>query len=161
MNRMADAVVHFLVPDGIDDDERVSGGNVYDRRIGEAMRARGLDVRMVLVAADHGPDVAHTLSTLPRDALVLIDGLVAVGASEALDAHSTRIRIVVLAHMVASTVLGIPDDGRTAEREREALHAACRVIATSEWTRSELVVRALAEPDRITVARPGTDASVR
>ena len=56
MNRMTDAAVHFLVPDGIDDDERVSGGNVYDRRISEALRARGLDVRMLRVAAGGGQD---------------------------------------------------------------------------------------------------------
>jgi glycosyltransferase involved in cell wall biosynthesis len=33
------------------------------------------------------------------------------------------------------------------------------VITTSEWTRSELIARGLAEPDRITVARPGTDTA--
>ena len=156
---MTDAALHFLVPDGIDDDERVSGGNVYDRRIGEALRARGLDVRMMRVSAGGGQDVARAMSALPRDALVLIDGLLAVAASQVLDAQSTRLRIVVLAHMVASALPGIRDRARTAEREREALHAARRVIATSEWTRSELIARALAEPDRIVVARPGTDAA--
>ena len=156
---MTDAAVHFLVPDGIDDDERVSGGNVYDRRISEALRARGVDVRMVLVAESRVLDVAHAMSALPRDALVLIDGLIAVAASEVLDAHSERLRIVVLAHMVASALPEIHDDARTAEREREALNAVRRVITTSEWTRSELVARALAEPDRIKVAPPGTDAA--
>jgi glycosyltransferase involved in cell wall biosynthesis len=156
---MTDAAVHFLVPDGIDDDERVSGGNVYDRRIGQSLQTRGLDVRRVLVADGHGQDVAHAMSALPRDALVLIDGLIAVAASEVLDAHSTRLRIVVLAHMVASALPGIQDDARTAERERQALSAVRRVITTSEWTRSELIARALAEPDRIKVARPGTDTA--
>lgn len=156
---MTGETVHFLVPDGIDDDERVSGGNVYDRRISEALRARGLDVRMVLVAGRHVQDVASAMSALPDDALVLIDGLIAVAASEVLHAQSTRLRIVVLAHMVASTLPGIEDDARTAERERRALTAARRVITTSEWTRSELIVRALAEPDRVAVARPGTDAA--
>ncbi len=155
---MTDAAVHFLVPDGIDDDERVSGGNVYDRRISEALRARGIDVRMTRIAGDGGQDVASAMSTLPRDALVLIDGLLAVTASQVLDAQSTRLRIVVLAHMVASAVPGMKNAARTAEREREALNAARRVIATSEWTRSELIARTLAEPDRIVVARPGTDA---
>jgi glycosyltransferase involved in cell wall biosynthesis len=156
---MTEAAVHFLVPDGIDDDERVSGGNVYDRRISESLRARGLDVRMVRVAVGRVQDVAHAMSALPRDALVLIDGLIAAAASEVLESHSTRLRIVVLAHMVASALPGIQDDARTAEREREALTAARRVITTSEWTRSELIARALAEPDRITVARPGTDTA--
>ena len=158
VNGMTEAVVHFLVPEGVDDDERVSGGNVYDRRIGEALRSRGLDVRMVRVAEGGVPDVENAMSALPHDALVLIDGLIAVAASEALDAHSTRLRIVVLAHMVASALPGIHDVARTADRERLALNAARRVITTSEWTRSELIARALAEPELITVARPGTDA---
>ncbi|MCU1576134.1 MAG: hypothetical protein JWP70_838 [Leifsonia sp.] len=159
VNGMTDAAVHFLVPDDIDDDERVSGGNVYDRRISESLRARDLDVRMVLVAEGRVQDVAQAMSDPPRDALVLIDGLIAVAASEVLEAHSTRLRIVVLAHMVASALPGIQDVARTAEREREALNAARRVITTSEWTRSELIARALAEPDRITVVRPGTDTA--
>ena len=156
---MAAAAVQFLVPDGIDDDERVSGGNVYDRRMCDALRAQGVDVRMVQVAADGGTEVASALSALRRDAVVLIDGLLAVAASRVLDAQSTRLRIVVLAHMVASALPRIRDRARTAEREREALNAARRVIATSEWTRSELVARTLADPDRIVVARPGTDAA--
>lgn len=154
---MTDSTVHFLVPDGIDDDEHVSGGNVYDRHLAEALRDRGLEVRLVPVAAGRVADAANALSALPRDALVLIDGLLAVPASTALAAHSTRLRIVVLAHMVASALTGGREAARTAERERVALHAARRVITTSEWTRSELIARALAEPDRIAVALPGTD----
>jgi glycosyltransferase involved in cell wall biosynthesis len=156
---MTNSAMYFLVPDGIDVDERVSGGNVYDRRIGEALRARGLDVRMLRVSAGGGHEVARAMSALPGDALVLIDGLLAVAASRVLDAQSTRLRIVVLAHMVASALPGIRDGAGTAVREREALNAARRVIATSEWTRSELIARALAEPDHIIVAHPGTDAA--
>ncbi|WP_448004261.1 glycosyltransferase family 4 protein [Agromyces bauzanensis] len=155
---MTNAPVHFLVPDAIDDDERVSGGNVYDRRLTGALRARGLYVRMVPVAEGRVDEVAHAMSVLPRDALVLVDGLIAVAASDVLRAHSTRLRIVVLAHMVASALPGMHLDARTADREREALSAARRVITTSEWTRSELVARAYAVPDRIAVAHPGTDA---
>ncbi|WP_448809717.1 glycosyltransferase family 4 protein [Agromyces bauzanensis] len=154
---MTDAAVHFLVPDAIDDDARVSGGNVYDRRLAGALRARGEDVRMVAVAEGRVTDVEHALSALPHDALVLIDGLIAVTASEVLVASATRLRIVVLAHMVASATPGMHADARTAEREREALVAAQRVITTSEWTRSELIARAVAAPGRIAVARPGTD----
>ena len=116
---MPDAAVQFLVPDGIEDDERVSGGNVYDRRIGEALRAQGVDIRMVRVAADGGHEVASALSALHRDDVVLIDGLLAVAASRVLEAQSTRLRIVVLAHMVASALPRIQDRASTAEREHE------------------------------------------
>ena len=97
---VTDTPVHFVVPDGIDDPERVSGGNVYDQRIRDELRARGWDVRMVLVPEERPSDLAHALSLLPQDSLVVVDGLIAVAASGALDAHSTRLRIVVLAHMV-------------------------------------------------------------
>jgi glycosyltransferase involved in cell wall biosynthesis len=156
---MTDATVYFVVPDSIDDAERVSGGNVYDQRIREGLRARGLTVRMVLVPEGRARDLTNAMSLIPRDSLVLIDGLIAIAASGVLDAHSTRLRIVVLSHMVASAMPGIRDQAGTAEREREALHAARQVIAVSEWTRSELIARALSQPDRITVARPGTDAA--
>ncbi|WP_254431508.1 glycosyltransferase family 4 protein [Agromyces sp. Marseille-P2726] len=154
---MIDTTVHFIVPEGIDDDVRVSGGNVYDRRLAEALRARGLLVRVIPVASGNVADAARVMSALPREGLVLIDGLVAVAASEALEANSARLRIVVLAHMVASALPGPLGEAETAGREREALRAARRVIATSEWTRAELVARGLAEPDRTAVARPGAD----
>ena len=156
---MTDATVHFLVPDGVDDDERVSGGNVYDRRLAETLHARGCDVRIVPVAVTRVTDAARAMSALPHDALVLVDGLLAVAASAVLEAQAGRLRIVVLAHMVASALPGTPGHARTAERERVALGAARRVITTSEWTRSELVARGLAEADRITVALPGTSAA--
>ncbi|MFF1877908.1 glycosyltransferase family 4 protein [Leifsonia sp. NPDC058230] len=159
MTGAPEATVHFVVPDSIDDVERVSGGNVYDQRIRDELRARGWSVRMELVAEGQEPDFERTLSLLPYDSLVMIDGLIAVTAPAALEAQSTRLRIVVLAHMVATVMPGFGDRAGTAERERAALSAARRVITTSEWTRSELIARALAEPDRITVARPGTDAA--
>jgi glycosyltransferase involved in cell wall biosynthesis len=155
---MADATVYFVVPDGIDDVERVSGGNVYDQRIREELRARGFTVQMVLVPEGRARDLRNAMSLIPRDSLVVIDGLIAVAAAGVLVAHSTRLRIVVLAHMVASAMPGIRDQAGTAECERGALQAARHVIAVSEWTRSELIARGLAEPDRMTVALPGTDA---
>ncbi|MGD8169945.1 glycosyltransferase family 4 protein [Herbiconiux sp. P16] len=164
---MSGATVHFVVPDGIDDATQVSGGNVYDRRLREALRDRGWDVRSVSVPVARSGALSQAISRLPDDSLVLIDGLLAVAASAVLAAHSTRLRIVVLAHMVAGAMAGagpgaMPgagDGGETAAHEREALGAARRVIATSGWTRSELVARGIADADRIAVARPGTDAA--
>ena len=135
---------YFVVPDAIDDPDRVSGGNVYDQHVREGLRSRGWDVRMVLIPDDCG---SLTFAQVPDGALVLIDGLIAVRESRALIAHTSRLRIVVLAHMVAASV----------DREREALWAAKRIIATSEWTRSELISRDHAEPQHVVVAHPGTD----
>lgn len=144
----------FLVPDGFDDDERVSGGNVYDRRLGAALRARGLEVRTVVVGG-RAPDLGAALAEIPTEAVVLVDGLLGVAAPDALRAQSGRLRVVVLAHMVASALPSTPD---ASVRERVALTAARRIITTSEWTRAELLARGFAEPGQVVVARPGTEA---
>jgi glycosyltransferase involved in cell wall biosynthesis len=63
--------------------------------------------------------------------------------------------------MVASLASEPVDDGdqtvTSIDRERAALQAAKGVIATSEWTRSELAYRDLVEPGTVVVATPGTD----
>lgn len=161
--------VSFVVPDGIDDPDRVSGGNVYDQHIRDELRMSGWDVQLIKVAGCDEPQLSQALSRLPDQALVLIDGLVAVCEPDALVDHSRRLRIIVLAHMVASLLRDPTDGADTATRfadrgtdirddhESRALHAARRVIATSNWTRSELITRNLAEAQRIVVAQPGTE----
>jgi glycosyltransferase involved in cell wall biosynthesis len=68
--------------------------------------------------------------------------------------------MIVLAHMVASIVSGLVSNpselAELVDRERAALRSAHRVVTTSEWTRSELVGRSLADASDIVVARPGT-----
>lgn len=144
----AGARVFFVVPECIDDAERVSGGNVYDRRIRDRLRADGWDVRMILVGGDGAGHLAAALSQLPGDALVLVDGLLATDAAEAFAAEGARLRLVALAHMVAADLT---------DPQRGAYGVARRIIATSNWTRTELIGRDAADPHRIVVAHPGTD----
>ncbi len=155
----ATRVVHFVVPEGIDDPSRTSGGNVFDRRVAAGLATRGWDVRMEQV--DAGPaaeaTLARLLSTfsgdLGRAAPVLIDGLVARRAPAVLETAAERLPIAVLAHMVGAA---FPDaDRQEVEGERRALRAAQYVIATSEWTRGVLVAREGIVPARIVVAVPG------
>jgi glycosyltransferase involved in cell wall biosynthesis len=130
--------VHFIVPEGIDDPARPSGGNTYDRRVREGLRALGWTVR------EH-TDLAGTVRRLPDGALVLVDGLIASPASDVLVPHARRLRQVVLLHMPAAGA-----------RERAVLEAATAVIATSGWTR-----RRVAELYGVpaVVAEPGVDAA--
>jgi glycosyltransferase involved in cell wall biosynthesis len=144
--------VCFVVPSGIDEPLTVSGGNVYDRHVRDGLAAAGWDVRTVEIAEGAGRLVSVTLGGLPEGALALVDGLVAVREPDALAACASRVRVVVLAHMVAGAL-----DDSLADRERDALRAATRVIATSGWTRSELIARGLVAADRVVVAEPGTD----
>lgn len=147
--------VWFLVPEGIDDPARVSGGNVFDQRAREGLAQLGLAVQTVEVPADAASPAADALARVPEGGLVLVDGLVAVRSAEALEAAAEGLRIVVLAHMVVGAFADA--DPGALEAERRALGCARRVIVTSRWARDELTNRGLVDPDRIVVATPGSD----
>ncbi|MFD6699199.1 MULTISPECIES: glycosyltransferase family 4 protein [unclassified Microbacterium] len=150
---MTGRAVTFLVPEGIDDPIRVSGGNVYDRRVRDGLGAHGWHI--TTVETRDSSDTAAVLREVPRGATVLVDGLVALGAPGVLVEATTRMRMVVLAHMVAAA---FPDaTAETAVDERRALNAADHVIVTSRWTAEELLRRGLAASDRVTIAPPGVD----
>jgi glycosyltransferase involved in cell wall biosynthesis len=147
MSDRAGTPLFFVVPGAIDDAARVSGGNRYDQHVRDGLRKAGWDVRMVPITDSDDTIAARLFAELPDGALVLIDGLIAVRESASLAVQASRLRIVVLAHMLAS----LYDD-----HEREALRSARRIIATSGWTRTELLSRDLAEPGNVVVAEPGT-----
>jgi hypothetical protein len=79
--------VHFVLPEGIDDPARSSGGNAYDRRVCRGLAALGWAVHEHPVAgawprpgaAGHGA-LARAVEQIPNGALVLIDGLIASAA---------------------------------------------------------------------------------
>lgn len=155
MTRAAGSIVHFVVPEGIDDPRRASGGNVFDRRVRDGLRAIGWDVRMSQVPAGAPEHADGVLSRLPGGALVLIDGLIAGRSPGAIEAAADRLRIVALTHMVSAAFPGA--DPQVVAGEHRALRSARRVIATSQWTRSELARRNVVSPDRVDVANPGSD----
>jgi len=143
----------FLVPEGIDDPARVSGGNVYDRRVRDGLGSRGW--RVTTVETGNASGAAEALRAVPRGATVLVDGLVALSAPEAIAEAAARVRTVVLAHMVAAA---FPDaTAPIVAAERRALAAADHVVVTSRWTAEELRRRDLVADGRVTVAPPGVD----
>jgi glycosyltransferase involved in cell wall biosynthesis len=149
--------VHVVVPAAIDDPGRVSGGNVFDRRVCDGLADQGWEVRMLRVDVDADGQASAQLARVPDEGLVLVDGLVAGRAPEALETEAERLRIVVLAHMVSAA---FPDaDARAVEGERRALGAARRIITTSDWTRSQFVAHGLAKAEAVSVAVPGVDAA--
>ena len=150
--------VHVVVPAGIDDPARVSGGNRYDREICDALRDAGESVAEIPVGgAWRRPDaralsaLARSLDALPDAALVVVDGLIASGAGAVLVPRSRRLRLVVLVHMVfGGSAVG--------EGEESAVLAAARaVVTTSDWTRRRLLERYPLPAARVHVARPGTE----
>ena len=138
--------VHVIVPDGIDDPARPSGGNTYDRRVCDGLAALGWTVHEHAVG--DGGALARTVGRIPDGAVVLLDGLIASPAPEVLVPHAGRLRQVVLMHMPLGD-----------SREREVLAAAVAVVTTSEWTRRRLQELYGLPPDRIHVAEPGVDAA--
>jgi glycosyltransferase involved in cell wall biosynthesis len=155
--------VHIVVPAGIDDLARPSGGNAYDRRVCRGLAAAGLTVHVHEVPVSWpSPDVpslaalADALSRIPDRALVLVDGLVASPAPEVLVPEGRRLRLVALVHMPLGE--GTADDG-VRERERAVLSAAACVVTTSEWARRVLLQLYSLPVDRVQVAEPGVDAA--
>ncbi|HZR96757.1 MAG TPA: glycosyltransferase family 4 protein [Gaiellaceae bacterium] len=140
------SAVHLVVPEGIDDPARPSGGNRFDRRVRDGLRSHGWELHVHEVSGSGS--LARLVSDLADDALVLLDGLVASPAPDVLVPEASRLRLVVLVHMPLGD-----------ERERAVLRAATSVITTSEWTRRALLQRYPLPPDRVHVAEPGVDTA--
>jgi glycosyltransferase involved in cell wall biosynthesis len=145
--------LHFIVPEGIDDPARPSGGNTYDRRVRDGLSGLGWAVREHAVpgawpapgAAGHAA-LGRVAGGIPDGAVVLLDGLIASAAPGELVPHARRLRQVVLVHMPLGDA-----------RERSVLEAADAVVTTSAWTRRRLGELYGLPADRVHVAEPGAD----
>jgi glycosyltransferase involved in cell wall biosynthesis len=147
--------VHVVVPDGIDDPSRPSGGNVYDRRACRGLAALGWSVREQTVPgrwprpdAPSRAAVAAALARVPSGAVVLVDGLVASVVPEVLEPEANRLRLVVLMHMP-----------RDEPSEVAALSAASAIVVTSEWTRRWLSDHYAVAGTPVYIVPPGVDAA--
>jgi glycosyltransferase involved in cell wall biosynthesis len=153
--------LHLVVPEGVDDPARPSGGNTYARRLRGALADGGWSVH-VHEAPGAWPQAdvpaRRRLQTLvrgiPDGAAVLVDGLVASPAADVLAPQAGRLRLVVLLHMPLVTTTADPDVRRL---EGEMLAAADAVIVTSRWSRRELLRAYPLPAERVTVAEPGVD----
>lgn len=137
--------LRLVVPVGV---EEPTGGNRYDLALAAALRDGGDEVRVC-------PCEPHQLAGVlrqPGPDRTLIDGLVACSQPHALAAS----RAGVLVHMPLALEGGLAA-GRAAELaslERQALHHAAVVIATSHWSAAYLAGQH--GLDRVAVAPPGT-----
>ncbi len=155
-------IVHFVVPDGIDDPARPSGGNTYDRNLCRGLTSGGWSVREHAVAGFWSrPDGAAfaalegVLGQIPDGAVVLLDGLVASAAPEVLVAHEHRLRQVVLVHMPLGHRPPEDDSAAVRTRERAVLSVSAAVITTSAWSRRRLIELYELGAERVFVAEPG------
>ena len=159
--------VHVVVPEGIDDPARPSGGNTFDRLVCRGLAAAGWAVHVHAVSGPWPrPDasayaaLAGAVRSIPDDAVVLLDGLVASPAPEVLIPEAGRLRLVVLVHMPlgSGNHPGATDDG-VREREGAVLSAAASVVTTSAWARRVLLELYPLSGDRVHVAEPGADVA--
>jgi glycosyltransferase involved in cell wall biosynthesis len=154
--------VHVVMPAGVRDPERPSGGNVYDVRVCVGLAARGWSVLEHEIAGDWPrPDVAarmrlaHALRSIEDGGVVLVDGLVGSTAPETFVSQANRLRLAMLVHMpLGLAFASLPSVGSA---EAQALDAADVVIVTSAWTRDWLLEAYRLDPVRLRVAVPGAD----
>lgn len=154
-------VVHVVVPEGVGDPRRPSGGNTYDRRLCQALGSAGWSVHLAEVAGawpwagEIGRDsLDGTLRALPDGSLVLVDGLVASTLPEVVVPACRRLRLVVLMHMP----IGVQAEGPVGP-ESDVLRAAASVVTPSTWSRSWLLASYDLDPALVHVAHPGVDAA--
>lgn len=158
---MTPGLLHVVVPRGVDDPLRASGGNTYDRRLCSALRRLGWQVHVVEVEggwpwrpAVGSRGLERALRAVADGALVLVDGLLASRLPEVMVPASRRLRVVLLVHLPA----GVYDElARLPERRVAA--AAASVVAPSAWCRDWLVRHYDLEPARVHVAHPGVEAA--
>ncbi|MEM9059228.1 MAG: glycosyltransferase family 4 protein [Pseudomonadota bacterium] len=159
-------LAYFAIPGDL---ATPTGGYVYARRLIREAPARGIDLRAVqLPSTFPEPSTADIEATgsifddLDDAAPVLIDGL-AGGVLPRDSLHRIRSRKVMLCHHPLALETGLGDRRRASlvTAEREALAACDHVITTSEATGQILRNDYGVSPDRLTVARPGTDTAPR
>ncbi len=156
--------VHLVVPDGIDDPLRPSGGNVYDRHISRGLASIGWSVREHRVPGAWPRADAAAMATLsaaliavPDGGLVLVDGLLASAAPAVVTSQTDRLALVVLVHMPLGAWTAEDDLADACTLERAVLSGAAAVVTTSQWTRRWLVGRYALPDERVHVAEPGVE----
>ncbi|MBB3770475.1 glycosyltransferase involved in cell wall biosynthesis [Angulomicrobium tetraedrale] len=156
----------FAIPGALD---LPTGGYAYDRRvIDECRRAGGAVTHLALPGGfpfptpDELQTSARMLAALPAGQPVLIDGL-ALGALPADLLRGLRHPIAALVHHPLALEAGLGEGQRAAlhTSERAALAQASAVIATSPATARRLQQDYGVAPDRMAIARPGTDPAPR
>jgi glycosyl transferase family 1 len=150
--------VWFVLPGGVDDPSRPSGGNRYDRAVCDRLS----EVHEVAVPGSwprpsqtQVAALARTLADIPEMSDVVIDGLVGCGVPDVIEAAAERLRVIMLVH------LPLGDESAEAADlvplERRALHASAVVVVTSEQAAARVAGLHDLPPDRVAVAPPGVD----
>jgi glycosyltransferase involved in cell wall biosynthesis len=155
--------VHVIVPDGIDDPARPTGGNTYDRHLCRELGSLGWSVQTRALPGFWGRPSAASFAALeeamqriPDDEVALLDGLIASTAPEVLVPQARRLRLVVLVHMPLGHR---PPDDDARQREGAVLAVAGSIVTTSAWARRRLLDLYGLSAHRVYAAEPGVEAA--
>ena len=140
--------LRLVVPADVD---TPTGGNHYDLALADALRRSGDEVEVVRCE----PRALHTTLRRPWAGPTLVDGLLACPQPRAL----ASAQVSVLVHLPLALEPSLSEDRAAAldRLERQALHAARVVVATSHWSADYLERHHLLTG--VAVAPPGTEPS--
>lgn len=154
--------VAFAIPGSLD---TPTGGYAYDRAVIAGLRRRGHPVDVVELGDGFPfPDATtvegavERLAAVPAETALLVDGL-AYGVLPAEPLRHLASPPIVILHHPLGLETGL--DPATADRlldvERQAVAAAAGIVVTSSTTAETVADLFDIDPDRITVAMPGTE----
>lgn len=160
---MSKPSIYFAYPGKLD---TPTGGYRYDRRLITELGKIGVEVR-ALSLPHCTPEPSHqsletvrqTLAALPDQATVVIDGLAFGVLDDLAAAEAQRLKLVALCHHPLALEAGLDEAQRDKhlKSERRALTFARATVVTSEHTKEILIDQFAMPPEKIVVARPGTD----
>lgn len=152
----------FAIPGDLDS---TTGGYIYDRRVIAGLRALGRKMyHLPLGATFPDPtradtdDAARQLAAVPPDRPVIIDGL-ALGALDPGALRGMAAPMVAMIHHPLALESGLTRARRDHlyQTERTNLARAAHVLVPSPRTAEAVMAEYGVAPDRVTIARPGTD----
>ena len=160
------STVHVIVPAGVGDPRRPSGGNTYDQKVCAGLGARGWAVgRHEVTGPWPGWDgrsraaLGAALGAIPEGSVVVVDGLVACALPAVMVPQARRLRLLVLVHLPLGCGTEAGGGGEMLRREGAVLHAVAGVVATSSWTRDWLLSAYGLDPVSVRVVEPGVDVA--
>jgi glycosyltransferase involved in cell wall biosynthesis len=146
-----------------------TGGYIYERRLLEGLRAQGRDVRHLQLGTsfpDPTPgdmaDAVAQLRALEPDRVVILDGFISATLDTAALA-ALHVPSVAMVHHPLALETGLEPKRRDHlyRIERANLAHVAHVLVPSPATAAMLTGTYDVAPERITIARPGTDRPVR
>ena len=157
--------LYFVFPGQLD---TPTGGYHYDRRLIRELQQQGIGVETISLP-DRFPfpddqaleEARLAFASLPDNAVVIADGLAFGVLDELAESQAQRLRIIALCHHPLAHESGLDpaQQQRFQRSEQRALQAARAVLVTSDFTRETLIAQFAMSPNRIVVARPGTEPS--